>query len=152
MRGFGKIVLCCTLIGGVAAVAAGPDWETLGKRWWAHVQYLADDKLEGRNTGSEGYEKAAAYVTEQFKNAGLQPAGATGYVQPVEFNVAELDEEHSSLELIREGKMEAVKFGDEPFITGGQDLADWAEAEAGVVGRRFSVRGRKYAGALGLHW
>ncbi len=150
MRRFGKIVLCFSLIGGVAAIAAGPDWETLGKRWWAHVQYLADDKLEGRNTGSEGYEKAAAYVTEQFKNAGLQPAGATGYVQPVEFNVAELDEEHSSLELIREGKMEAVKFGDEAFITAGQDLADSAEADAVFVGYGFSVPELKYDDFAGL--
>jgi len=30
-------------------------------------QFLADDKLEGRDTGSAGFEKAAAYVTEQFE-------------------------------------------------------------------------------------
>ncbi len=150
MRRFGKIVLCFSLLGGVAAMAAGPDWETLGKRWWAHVQYLADDKLEGRNTGSEGYEKAAAYVTEQFKNAGLQPAGANGYAQSVEFNVAQLDEEHSSLELVREGKTEAVKFGDEAFITAGQDLANSAEADAVFVGYGFSVPELKYDDFAGL--
>ncbi len=150
MRRFGKIVLCFSLLGGVAAMAAGPEWETLGKRWWAHVQYLADDKLEGRNTGSEGYEKAAAYVTEQFKNAGLQPAGANGYAQPVEFNAAQLDEEHSSLELIREGRTEAVKFGDEAFITAGQDLADSAEADAVFVGYGFSVPELKYDDFAGL--
>src|SRR6266568_878975 len=150
MRRFGKIVLCFSLLGGVAAMAAGPDWETLGKRWWAHVQYLADDKLEGRNTGSEGYEKAAAYVTEQFRNAGLQPAGANGYAQSVEFNAAQLDEQHSSLELVREGKTEAVKFGDEAFITAGQDLADSAEADAVFVGYGFSVPELKYDDFAGL--
>src|ERR1700761_7133634 len=55
------------------------------KRWWAHVQYLADDKLEGRNTGSEGYRKAAEYVAAKFKEYGLQPAGVEGYFQPVKF-------------------------------------------------------------------
>ncbi|HEX9457385.1 MAG TPA: M28 family metallopeptidase [Candidatus Acidoferrum sp.] len=150
MRRFGRIIVCFSLLGGVAAWAAGPDWETLGKRWWAHVQYLADDKLEGRNTGSEGYEKAAAYVTEQFKNAGLQPAGANGYVQSVEFNVAQLDEEHSSLELVREGKTEAAKFGDEAFITAGRDLADSAEADAVFVGYGFSVPELKYDDFAGL--
>ena len=25
-------------------------------RWWSHVQYLAGDKLQGRDTGSEGYK------------------------------------------------------------------------------------------------
>ena len=56
-----------------------------GEAWWAHVQFLADDKLEGRNVGTPGFEKAAVYVTEQFKNVGLQPAGVNGYAQPVEF-------------------------------------------------------------------
>jgi hypothetical protein len=45
------------------------------------VQYLADNKLEGRNTGSEGYRKAAAYVAGEFERAGLKPAGTgTGHV------------------------------------------------------------------------
>jgi hypothetical protein len=30
-----------------------------GQRWWAHIQVLADDKMEGRNTGSEGHKRAA---------------------------------------------------------------------------------------------
>src|SRR5882672_7328157 len=29
------------------------------KRWWSHVLFLADDKLEGRETGSEGHRRAA---------------------------------------------------------------------------------------------
>jgi hypothetical protein len=41
----------------------------------AHVAYLASDELRGRKPGTEGYEKAAAYVVEQMKTAGLQPAG-----------------------------------------------------------------------------
>ena len=28
-----------------------------GNSWWAHVKFLADDSLEGRNTGSEGLRK-----------------------------------------------------------------------------------------------
>ena len=27
------------------------------KRWWSHILYLADDKLEGRETGSEGHRR-----------------------------------------------------------------------------------------------
>ena len=44
-------------------------------RWWGHVKTLADDSLEGRQTGSDGYRKAASYVAEQFEQAGLKPAG-----------------------------------------------------------------------------
>src|SRR5215831_12627742 len=45
-----------------------------GNSWWAHVKYLADDSLEGRNTGSEGLKKAQAYAVEQLQKAGLEPA------------------------------------------------------------------------------
>src|SRR5688572_9619322 len=31
-------------------------------RWWSHVKTLADDSLEGRQTGTDGYRKAASYV------------------------------------------------------------------------------------------
>src|SRR5579859_4796451 len=80
----------------VAGIRAAPDWDALGKAWWTHVQYLADDRLEGRGTGTEGFAKAAAYVTDQFQKAGLQPAGERGYAQTVAFNVLQLDEKNSS--------------------------------------------------------
>ena len=31
-----------------------------GTSWWSHVKFLADDSLEGRDTGSEGLRKAEA--------------------------------------------------------------------------------------------
>ncbi len=47
----------------------------------AHIEFLADDKLEGRRTGSEGEEKAMKYIMEQFKKAGLTPKGIEYYPQ-----------------------------------------------------------------------
>jgi Zn-dependent M28 family amino/carboxypeptidase len=41
----------------------------------AHVEFLADDLLAGRDTGSEGHEIAARYVASQFDGLGLKPAG-----------------------------------------------------------------------------
>jgi hypothetical protein len=43
----------------------------------AHVRYLADDRLEGREVGSPGAHCAAAYVAAQFESLGLRPAGAS---------------------------------------------------------------------------
>jgi hypothetical protein len=40
-----------------------------------HVEFLASEELEGRGIGTAGLEKAAEYIAEQFKNAGLQPGG-----------------------------------------------------------------------------
>src|SRR5271156_2139250 len=72
----------------VLVAASAPD----GARWWSYVEFLASDKLEGRNTGSEGHRKAAAYVAAEFERDGLKPAGVEGYIQPVKFNTLQLDE------------------------------------------------------------
>lgn len=52
-----------------------------------HVRFLADPAREGRGLGSQGLEAAAQYVTEQFKVAGLKPAGDAGGFRQ-EFTVA----------------------------------------------------------------
>lgn len=53
----------------------------------AHIGYLADDKLEGRRTGSNGEKLAFDYITNQFVAAGLQPRGENGgYIQAFEVN------------------------------------------------------------------
>ena len=112
-----RVLIALTFCSCIAQAAQAPDWPALGKTWWAHVQYLADDKLEGRGTGTEGFAKAADYVTSQFQKAGLQPAGEDGYVQNVEFNVLQLDETQSSLEFIRDGKSQPVQFGEDGFLS-----------------------------------
>ena len=38
-----------------------------GKRWWSHIQALANDNMEGRNTGSPGHKKAAEFVAGEFE-------------------------------------------------------------------------------------
>lgn len=80
-----------------AQTASQPqDWTSAGNAWWAHVQYLADDKLEGRRAGSPGYFKAVEYVESQFKAIGLKPTGTNGYRQDVELVPTALDVEKSS--------------------------------------------------------
>jgi len=50
----------------------------------AHIAYLADDRLKGRQPGTPGYQMAVDYVTKQLKTLGVQPAGEGGtYVQKV---------------------------------------------------------------------
>jgi hypothetical protein len=57
----------------------------------AHMRFLSSDLLEGRETGSRGFEIAAQYVRAQFESIGLE----TSY-QPVDFRSAKLIEEQSS--------------------------------------------------------
>jgi Tol biopolymer transport system component len=51
-----------------------------------HVEALASDEMEGRLTGTEGERKATAYVAEQLRRLGLEPAGDDGnWYQSFEF-------------------------------------------------------------------
>src|SRR5690242_21753772 len=77
-----------------------------GKSWWDYVKVLADDNMEGRETGSEGLKRAESYVVEQLKNAGLEPAGINGFYQPVKFESRQIIEKDSSAALIHNRKLE----------------------------------------------
>ncbi len=55
----------------------------------ADITYLADDKLKGRQPGTEGYQMAADYVISRMKAYGVQPAGeAGGWLQQVKLRKA----------------------------------------------------------------
>ena len=76
----------------------------LAAAWWSITTDLANDSMEGRDTGTEAYERAARYVAEHFKADGLKPAGeqANGqpsYFQRVPMHQVDLDVAHSSVEL-----------------------------------------------------
>ena len=43
-------------------------------RAMAHIRYLADDRLEGREVGTRGARRAADYIAAQFRGLGLEPA------------------------------------------------------------------------------
>ncbi len=70
-----------------------------GQRWLQHVKVLADDSMEGRLTGTPGYDRAAAYVAGEFERLGLKPAGPGGYLQPVALKEQTVDPARSSLVL-----------------------------------------------------
>ncbi|MDZ7339453.1 MAG: M20/M25/M40 family metallo-hydrolase [candidate division KSB1 bacterium] len=60
----------------------------------SYVTYLASDALQGRDTGTPGFEKAAAWVAAHFREWGLEPGGDAGsYFQefPFEFYQADIE-------------------------------------------------------------
>src|SRR5215471_14123171 len=112
----------------------GADAAQDGVRWWSHVQVLADDKMEGRETGSEGHHKAARYVASEFERNSLNPAGASGYFQAMKFNVRRLDEPASSLAIVRNGKSIPLVLGNDASLSLRADLAPDVDAPAVFVG------------------
>lgn len=122
-----------------AALAQTPDWNALGKQWWSHIQFLASDNLEGRDTGSPGFEKAADYVAGQFRAAGLEPAGVDGYRQPMDFQVMKIDESRCALDLLRDGKTQPLKLGDDATLGVSSQAPENIEAGAVFIGYGLTV-------------
>ncbi|HVN03354.1 MAG TPA: M28 family metallopeptidase [Bryobacteraceae bacterium] len=121
-----------------------------GHRWWSHVQYLADDKMEGRLTGSEGHRKAAAYVSTEFERAGLKPAGTEGYIQPVRFHTRRLKEMDSSLTLERNGESEELVLGQDAIISTRVDPAPSVQAPVVFAGYALTVPEIHYDDLAGM--
>jgi Zn-dependent M28 family amino/carboxypeptidase len=118
----------------VARGASEPD----GAHWWSHVAFLADDRLEGRDTGSAGHRKAAEYVAGEFARVGLRPAGTLGYLQPVKFRSKEIDEAHSSLSLVENRTEEPLTLGEDAVISLRIDPAASVEADLVFAGYALS--------------
>ncbi|WP_214000664.1 M28 family metallopeptidase [Arsukibacterium sp.] len=68
----------------------------------AHLQFLASDELEGRDTGSRGHQIASNYIASQFQALGLAPAGDNNsYFQQVPLRSARLQQESVKLSFQR---------------------------------------------------
>ncbi len=122
-----------------AASLFAADYAAEGNRWWAHVAFLADDKLEGREVGKDGYRKAVEYVSGEFERMGLKPGGTSAYQQPVKFEWRSLDPAQSSLELTRDGASEALAIGADATIGNRSDPPSSLEAPMAFVGHAFVI-------------
>jgi hypothetical protein len=94
---FPTVVLLGTLLLAAVRAPAAEDADAKAKaseeRLRRDVTYLASDELEGRGPTTKGLEKAAQYIADEFKKAGLKPGGVDGtYFQPFGFPAALLDE------------------------------------------------------------
>ena len=85
----------------LAASAVGADSPAVeAQAIEAHIRFLADDVLEGRETGTRGYDVAANYVAAKLMALGLEPAGSEGsWFQPIRFRSAQLDPEKCSFSI-----------------------------------------------------
>jgi Zn-dependent M28 family amino/carboxypeptidase len=136
------------VVGAAVASLTGADAD--GKRWWGYVEALANDQMQGRQTGSPEHRKAAEYVASQFQQAGLTPVGVNGYLQPVTFDARRIVESQSSLELIRNGHAERLSLGEDATIALRNNPADAVEAPLVFAGYGLSVPETKFDDFAGL--
>ena len=105
----------------------------------AHVEFLADDTLKGRDTGSEGYQIAANYVTSNFKQLGLSPQGEhDGFEQEVTFRRAFLEDGSAKMSVTNEAGSVDLAFK-EDFLMFGSASATESAIEAETVFAGYGV-------------
>jgi hypothetical protein len=74
------------------------------KAWWHTTEVLSSDAMEGRDTGSAAYQRAAEYVAGRFQQAGLKPAGENGgYFQTVPMHEVAVQREGTSFTAALDG-------------------------------------------------
>jgi Zn-dependent M28 family amino/carboxypeptidase len=134
--GAAALIVAATAVSGAALDAAS---EADATRWWAHVRFLADDALEGRDTGSQGFQRAAAYVADQWQKAGLEPAFSGQFAQPVALKTRQIVEAQSSLALTRDRHVEPLVLGEDGYFSLRIDPAAEVDAPLVFAGHGLSI-------------
>lgn len=138
----------------LAACAEGPGTtgQTAfdGKSWWGHIKVLADDNMEGRDTGSEGLKRAEAYVVSQLQAAGLEPAGTEGYYQPMKFESRVVLEKESSVMLVKDGRAEPLTLGEDGNLGTRVDEVPEVKAPLVFAGYGLTIPESNYDDLAGL--
>jgi Zn-dependent M28 family amino/carboxypeptidase len=81
------------------------------RAWWAITGELSADNMEGRDTGSPGYARAAQYVADRFAKAGLKPAGENGsWFQTLPLKEVRVEKEGTSFDIVRESSRASLAF------------------------------------------
>lgn len=138
-----------------------------------HVRYLASNELSGRRPGTEGIEKAAQYIAERFREAGLEGAGDGGtFFQEFSVNdgrgidegrallevsglarAAKLNTDWVTMPFSKDGEVEGplafVGYGIEAPDEGYNDYADFDAADKVLLMFRFEPRSDDPQAALG---
>lgn len=118
----------------------------------ADVNALADDRMEGRETGTRGYDLAAEYAAKRFREIGLQPAGDDGtFFQRVPLLKATREAEGATLVVKRGGREIALRFRDQFLPALDFNAAEHAlEAPAVFVGHGVHAPELQYDDFAGL--
>ena len=102
-----------------------------------HIRYLASDRLQGRGTGTPGYDSAARYVAERFAVLGLDSAGTEGYFQPVPLRRARAVEGSSLILVGKSGRRGLTPYRD--YVPSPDYLRRRVEVTAPLVVAGFGV-------------
>lgn len=109
-----------------------------------HLQFLAGDGLEGRESGSRGYDVAAQYVATRFLQYGVLPKGVQGsFLQPVPLRAARLAAGEPQLEIIGKDGVRKLAWLDD-FYVGGSLMEDRSDVSAPLVFAGYGIEAARF--------
>ncbi len=95
----------------------------------AHIRFLSDDLLEGREVGSRGLAIAALYQENVFRSLGLEPLFGESYRQPFELEGSRPDEE-ATVEFFRDEIILPLRISDDFVVNSSrEDSPEGVEGE-----------------------
>ena len=95
--------------------------EIKGENIRQHMRVLADDAMQGREAGTDNYDKAANYVIQKYEEYGLKPLSTNynNYLQPIKFLESRLDLDSPNLSISNGRDTLDFVFKDEFIISSG---------------------------------
>lgn len=85
-----------------------------------HMNILASDEMQGREAGTENYDKAAQYLIQNFSDLGLKPLGSdSSFEQPIRFIESRLDTESTVMRIYNDDQAVDFIFKDDYIRSGG---------------------------------
>ncbi|CAN7461584.1 M28 family metallopeptidase [Phenylobacterium sp. LjRoot164] len=138
-RNLARGLTCAAAIAALSTGAHAQPNTRSAERIKAHVGFLADDLLQGREAGTAGFDVAAAYVASQLAQIGVKPGAADGtYFQRVSM-VAGRPSDEGALALTSKAGPAPLKFG-EDFLPGRNLLSASTRVAAPLVFVGYGVR------------
>lgn len=113
---------------------------TIENRIKQDIEVLADDKLKGRATGTEGEILAASHIANRFKDLGILPKGTNEYIQA--FTFTPRTDPHAE-----------VQYGEKDSVTSitGRNVIGFIDHKAEntiVIGAHYDHLGMGHEGSL----
>jgi Zn-dependent M28 family amino/carboxypeptidase len=105
----------------------------------AHIRFLSDDLLEGRDLGSSGHEIASKYIAAEFEKLALKPAGDNGsYLQVINFRQAFIDQSSPKLKLKTASGEVALSYP-KHYITGASTVREQANVNGKLIFAGYGI-------------
>ncbi|MES2373163.1 MAG: M28 family peptidase [Bacteroidota bacterium] len=143
-----KKLVTVLLLGSIATFSFAQDIDKIlnAKEVERIERTLSSDEMQGRATFSPGIDKAAAFIADEFKKAGLQPWNGTTFIQQLPNMVAG---KPTSISI----KLDGVDFDPKNVIISSGKLDVQMNEQSGyekvwiAKGANINTEMRKYAGA-----